>query len=365
MGSVDKRKGSTNCWKLTKELSLCCPLVCLPPLCGVAAKWLQEPCALQHIVAEPEGLGQRFLALPSHSLNETERRLLDEDGVLVIPGLLDNANIRELMIEALWQGGIPPHNVSLPNQWVSNGAIRALVRDGPFGQLAASALSVPSVRLTNSAAWFKKRAETPGPSQRWHVDDHLTDCPTCQSIGVWIALTDAPQALEFVLGSHQAEHDCKHYASAHDNVDQHCIEDRFARRLREARGREALKTLSFRAGDVALIAGKLWHRGRSHRQRRHSISLRFSPSGTRFERELTTDMGRSYYYRFLPEACAGLEGPLFPVVHPRDLDSFSSLQWPLVVTWRDFFLARFWRLVYEFRVFAGMLLFTDCSHVSK
>lgn len=345
--------------KVIRELSVCCPIFALP-LLGFGLRWCQEPCSFQHVVDEPEGFAEKLQALPHYVLNDTEHDRFYRDGILVIPRQLQEEDFHRRIIAALWEGGIPPYNNSLTNNWVTNGALRALVRHGPFGSLAASALNVSSVRLTNTATWYKMRARRPEPSQRWHVDDHLTNRSASPTITVWIALTDAPDSIEFILGSHLMQHDCAYYASPTDNVEQECIQHRYVQSVEAMRGESALQKYSFKAGDVVVIHGKLWHRGRSHREKRFAISLRFVPNGMRFEREFTEDISRSYYRKFLPRECEPLHGPLFPVAHPPDMENFQELQWPLTLTWGDFLLARMWRIYYELRVVSGRLSFREC-----
>mmetsp|Transcript_5468 Transcript_5468/g.9527 ORF Transcript_5468/g.9527 Transcript_5468/m.9527 type:complete len:218 (+) Transcript_5468:2-655(+) len=214
----------------------------------------------------------------------------------------------------------------------------------------------PVARIGVTTNWFKKGVEQPAASQRWHVDDQLTHSGTSPAVTIWVALTDAPQALEVLLGSHAESHNCSYSFSPTHDADQECIGSEYAAALSSARGTPASWIGNFKAGDALVLHGKVWHRGWSHTQDRLAISLRFYSGGTRFERELSQDFAVVFYQKFLPQECGSLDGPLFPIVFPPELANISTERWPLQVRWRDLIVGRIQRELFV----RGWLRYREC-----
>lgn len=107
------------------------------------------------------------------------------------------------------------HDLSFPVQF--SGAIRSLLRDGPLGALAAQLLRSDAADTTYQKLWSKGRFD--GPHQdSYHVDSfNKKDTPDGMPspVNMWVAITDAPHAIELWNGSHKllqiARKDCNFY----------------------------------------------------------------------------------------------------------------------------------------------------------
>lgn len=329
---------------------------------------LPKPCAFQRIVREPQGLKQSLTTLPMRALNATELETFEDDGVLVVRGAIADEAILRNLSRAIWRGGIPPHNASLPNNWVTNGALRSLIRDSPLAILAAASLQTASVRIGSTALWYKPPLKHMAgvASQPWHVDSVLTESGA-RIVTVWLALTDSPDAIEVIKGSHKVVHGCSYKLTPSQMVDLDCINHSYAANLTAARGKpgsSAKQLYSAKPGDAILLDSRLWHRGYSQARSRLSVSLRFYPADTVFEREMINDFGVMYYLKYAPDECNKVDGPLFPVAFPPSRSTMDAVDWPLTITWYDFFKCRLQRVIYEVQILSGWSPFKKCRDTS-
>lgn len=279
---------------------------CLLPFFRLApAHWFDH-----EVVPEPAGLSESLLALPTRRLERSEKHTLDTEGVVVLRQLISDHRILDVLREYITRS----KGMNYP--YLFNGAIKTLITNSSFGQLAADALEVESVRLADADVWAKAGVDDPGPSQPWHKDVHNTHGPGEPYVTIWLGLTEAPQSLEFILGSNAFTPNCtfpNRTTLWTNGVDQDCIDK-----------------------DAFLQNGDVWHRGHSHRSDRVAITGRFVPADLLFEGALEVDITyKQHYAAYSPKLCEPLGGPLFPVIFPRNKATFDHEKWPVLLTEDD------------------------------
>merc|ERR1719323_1865873 len=87
----------------------------------------------------PEWLSTALENLPKRSLTPEEHAAFQRDGVVLLPGALDDPVVLTLMKEA-WGS-----NQQKITEFRVNSVFKSLLRDGPFGALASSALNASSI----------------------------------------------------------------------------------------------------------------------------------------------------------------------------------------------------------------------------
>mmetsp|Transcript_133684 Transcript_133684/g.324863 ORF Transcript_133684/g.324863 Transcript_133684/m.324863 type:complete len:182 (-) Transcript_133684:71-616(-) len=112
----------------------------------------------------------------------------------------------------------------------------------------------------------------------------------------------------------------------------------FAANLSRSRGEDLPRKLSLSAGDAVVFRGQVWHRGFHQPRERLALLLRFVPAELAFAGGLVRDNSWVTHMSFVPTECASLDGPLFPVVHPRENATVEAEPWPLLPIRYDYHL---------------------------
>lgn len=262
-------------------------------------------------VLAPASFRERLSKEPERLLNKAEKEIYERDGVLVLREVISK-DVLDFFLEA-------KHRV----HWWYGEAAKDLLEVSTLAALAASALDVPSVRLFDMTFFTM-----PGSPLHWHTDLKETPGRLLPHMNTWLALTDGPNALEFILRSHYHwKHNCstafprQNYGPSND-----CIAE-YHNNLTKQLGFEAHKGFDFKPGDVALFQGQIWHRGvPSGTEVRHGVVFRFVPSDATWERSQYQTWNHHPHHHLKPADCEEFSGPLFPIVYPRER---STLKWPL------------------------------------
>eukprot|EP00928_Gymnodinium_smaydae_P088295 TRINITY_DN72407_c0_g1_i1.p1 TRINITY_DN72407_c0_g1~~TRINITY_DN72407_c0_g1_i1.p1 ORF type:complete len:382 (-),score=28.02 TRINITY_DN72407_c0_g1_i1:625-1668(-) len=275
---------------------------------------------------------------PQRMLSRREKALLRQEGLIVIRRFIsDSSLLRSLEKAALRSQAEPFWHVALRNK-----GIWAWIRHGPLGSIAASALDTDVVRLQYSAVWVKEPLESGfQPSGAWHRDLHASDSNSEPMIKAWVALTDAPGAMEWVVGSHKLSHSCPNVQPTQLSlgIDPKCLESIFARKTAE--GLIAKRIYNLSKGDIIIFDSRIWHRGWSSFQQRIALDFSFVPRSQKFEGALALDFFyRSAYHFAVPKLCDVVSGPLFPIVYPDALLTSEDTTWPLIPSKLEFKLGQ-------------------------
>mmetsp|Transcript_52749 Transcript_52749/g.163341 ORF Transcript_52749/g.163341 Transcript_52749/m.163341 type:complete len:385 (-) Transcript_52749:81-1235(-) len=321
---------------------------------GAWLRWNVEVCTAPYAllqgapVEEPAGLASTLGALPARELSWSERLAYEEDGVAFIPGLLPEKHALEIVRRHVVHHSMSHGRSWEHSRWLTNGALRSLIRDGPLASLASSALGGIAVRILLAEVWARTGIVT-GASP-WHRDDKSQDrCSGWRAdpaplVTVWLALTDAPEALEFIHGSHMFDPNCSAVPDevAGCDVDQHCLGGEYIRNVSRRRGSPAPSTYSFHAGDAVVFKGLTLHRGLG-KLARVSVCLRFVPADLNYAGPVARQMDffLHEYRSYKPTWCKSMDGPLFPVVYPRSNATIDAQQWPVLLGEYELFWWRF------------------------
>uniref|UniRef100_A0A7S1L7F1 Phytanoyl-CoA dioxygenase n=1 Tax=Alexandrium catenella TaxID=2925 RepID=A0A7S1L7F1_ALECA len=236
---------------------------------------------LRPLVLEPSGLAEAAWALPERRLSHEEQEALGRDGVLLVRGLVSDARLLKAILPAMQQHEQFDEGVYLKS-YNYNGAVRALLRDGPLGALAADAMRAKGAKIDGAPIWGRsEHGDRSAYYRGWHQDArHMPDM-----LSIWLAVTNAPHALDFVRGSHrfQAEvlracNDSLRLGAPGLSV----AEERCVRRFRRERldpllGRSSLLWEDLRPGDAWLFNSAVLHRGRNWPLPRLAIAARTVP----------------------------------------------------------------------------------------
>lgn len=304
------------------------PIVCTVSICAYVVKWLNTP--LGDRIPAPEGWLPRHLQYSS--LNRSQLETLKRDGVLVLPKYLPEDICDELWRHFVtnfgnYQSTVPHHPTT--NTWLVDEALQTLLREGPFGATLSDAYGGLPVHMASSNWWYRGGPHGGGG---WHYDDDAArqGADTTQYI-MWVAVTDAPDSLDYLLGSHldPIQNYCFRNGQALKGDDfalwlygpegQKCHTNEWAAGLSEKRSEPALRTYNFSRGDAVIFHGMVAHRGRGSLPGRERLGLSFQtyPGNTKFENEIMNDGGQLVWFRHLPGECSALGGPVFPQIYPH------------------------------------------------
>jgi len=253
-------------------------------------------------------------------------------------------------------------NARFHSHWLRNGALRAVLRDSPLGSVASSAMEGQGARVLLTEVW-QHYGISGRISRLWHRDDSSRDpCPgrvaePAPLLSVWLALTDAPNSLEFLHGSHKVIGDCRGLSERNNcKLDPNCIETEFVANLSRLQGKHAAETLSLEAGDVVVFRGLTLHRGLP--SERAALCARFVPADYPYMGSMARQMEFHLreYWRYKPRFCESMDSPLFPVVYPRAHSTMNSHKWPVALGLLDLVLNWGERRALGAKSFPGELL---------
>jgi len=215
-----------------------------------------------------------------------------KDGVLFLRNFIDHSLAQHLS-HYLW-----PHGWAFLFQeynsksWLYNGVVRALLRDIDFEKVISPLFANISLGgkmyAVEAPLWGKNQRRLVGGlhADTWHADaspQEIFDSVELHSM--WLAMTDAPYALEFMRGSHLKSIDihrnCKSTGKL-GNEDEDvgrilnitCLES-YAADLTRSLGYNSTWHLSFQPGDAVLFNGSVLHRGWVNIERRMAVCIRF------------------------------------------------------------------------------------------
>ena len=157
----------------------------------------------------------------------------------------------------------------------TNAEVRKFVCARRFAKVAAELMGVPAIRLYFDQALFK---EPGGGFTPWHNDHTYWPIATENMITLWLPLVDISTevgSLEFVSGSHRAEH--RDLIVISDRS-----EDRYAR-LVEEQGLRVETHGALRVGDATFHSGWTLHRapGNPGQTTREVIAIAYFEDGAR------------------------------------------------------------------------------------
>lgn len=275
----------------------------------------------------PKWFPELLRGLPRTGLTSEQREALQRDGVIVVRGVLQEPTVLHAL-KSTWQTG--DWRVKI-GDWSFNGVYRSLVRDGPLGALAASALNASAVRIVSSDV-FDNQGGYPGgfvpsgpPQGGLHLDLDSTVGYLLPLLTVWLALTDSDRPVEFLRESHRTnlKHDCPY--GPHLDLNHSCI----SKLLEEAGGERQRLGWDVKAGDALIFFSQLYHRTVLQEKPRTAVSLRFVDSEQRMDFHDDYVSFRLPYMR-KPRWCAPLGSSiLFPVVHPPEKSTVDEAPWPI------------------------------------
>jgi len=232
------------------------------------------------VIAEDIGLSAGLAAMPERRLSVDEAQRFARDGVILLPLVIPNMSILEKMRPVF------PCEQRPDPIWRFNGIAKALTFQSPLASLLASGhqkLHGSNVTtLVWTMAFFVEGDTSSKPWQSWHRDDHTEgDRGTQTQLNAWLALSDAPQAIEFIRGSHHAPTSCTpanhsgSYEPPYTDEYVRCLQTDLSRNLTAARGGEPARHIySAKAGDVIMFTGQTFHRGWVSAGNRQTFVLR-------------------------------------------------------------------------------------------
>jgi ectoine hydroxylase-related dioxygenase (phytanoyl-CoA dioxygenase family) len=151
-----------------------------------------------------------------YDLPATSTRLYREDGALLLPGLLSDAEVMAYgphVERTIWENSTEPEAVDerdtairkafvhVVNLWERNPACRQLALSARLGRVAADLLEVDAVRLFYDQAMFK---EPGGEYTPWHQDaPYFPRLDRNKFVTIWLPLVHVEAGMDFVLQSHR------------------------------------------------------------------------------------------------------------------------------------------------------------------
>mmetsp|Transcript_57776 Transcript_57776/g.115796 ORF Transcript_57776/g.115796 Transcript_57776/m.115796 type:complete len:405 (-) Transcript_57776:51-1265(-) len=273
-----------------------CPVVLLRPryflcgLCGalclaltlasVGGELLRNWALFRPIVLEPPGLAQILRELPERRLSREEQLAFERDGVLLVRGFINNTALLEDILPSLQE-----HEQLLSGDYVwpylYNGVVRAFLRYGPIGALAADAMQAEGASLYGAPIWG-----LPDGSEELHYNHWHQDAPDERRlITIWVAVTDAPHGLEFIRGSHLYPREILQECNNSHKMGQKgsrlanhtCVVKFSKEHLEPDFGTPAHIWEDLRPGDAWIFLGPTLHRGLAWARRRLALSVRLVP----------------------------------------------------------------------------------------
>jgi len=237
------------------------------------------------VILEPAGLSAALQAVPARPLTDEEEKLLHEDGFLLLPQVIPNATLVKILEENIWSSQFLRDEYTL-NPLLTNGAVRALIRDGPFGSIASSAIGSSMVRSANLQIWGylgskNKNMKTFEDTVTIHADANITRTSTLYTL--WFALTDAPRALRMYRYTHRLAkyvyQFCSNPKPCAEWTDRlYCLNENCVTNVTQAEGkrlgRPSVVDLDFKAGDAVIFDGSCVHSSLEQENPRLAVCMR-------------------------------------------------------------------------------------------
>lgn len=272
----------------------------------------------------PSFLVKRLKAVPRRLLSESEREAFKRDGVVVVRDVIQDMRVLD-------------HFDNFETDWRKShsGRMFALLRDGPLGALAASALGVSEVRVLEASIWMQPMRLPFGLGSigNWHQDYAGDDGQQLPIVTTWLSLSEDARALAFALGSHKrvATQFC---TSPHPwqiwNLPDDCVQQAY---------NGSIQDVVFNMGDVVLFQGQILHQGVNRGEPRAAIAVRWVAARAQFTARNFHSNDLVWYGRYLPRECGTFDSPVFPMLYPAE--NFTDV-WPVIPTTRDvLFLAKY------------------------
>uniref|UniRef100_A0A7S1QNE0 Phytanoyl-CoA dioxygenase n=1 Tax=Alexandrium catenella TaxID=2925 RepID=A0A7S1QNE0_ALECA len=236
------------------------------------------------VVPEPPWLEDAIRKQQAPRLSAGDLKALKDDGVVFVRGLLKGDHLMAELRRRMWLHADMPFQHTDINQktWLWNGAVRALLRDGPLGDLLQQAFGQEGGAITINEApiWGYNGRRFPALPNPWHTDARF---PGGNLYSIWLVLTSGPVALEFLRGSHVAREEIEEACArpvlggkaGFKRHDSECVH-RFFSVLEKNFSMEGSSLLSepLKAGDAFLFSGDVLHRGMLQQYSRIALSLR-------------------------------------------------------------------------------------------
>eukprot|EP00413_Alexandrium_margalefii_P021366 CAMPEP_0204559572 /NCGR_PEP_ID=MMETSP0661-20131031/32070_1 /ASSEMBLY_ACC=CAM_ASM_000606 /TAXON_ID=109239 /ORGANISM="Alexandrium margalefi, Strain AMGDE01CS-322" /LENGTH=362 /DNA_ID=CAMNT_0051566815 /DNA_START=96 /DNA_END=1184 /DNA_ORIENTATION=+ len=295
-------------------------------------------------------LAQQLAAMPRANVTEEQRRLFQEDGFIVLEGLLANGAVLETMRRAS-QNSLYSYNC-LP----MNGPMMSLARDSPLGSAVSQLLG--GVRLRAWSGNFFDKKTFPGCSEDPKVNPFSTcDVPhldldaEADSLlpfaSAWVAFTAANHSVGFLAGTHTANHSCG-YSDANPNFT--CLME-MTQELARLRGRPSVLSYDLKPGDVIIFYNQVFHYTKedTYTPIRSAASIRFIAADHGFGGPVieTNDilMFRSQH----PWQCTDLgNSPLFPLADAPQEVGRAPPGWPVFPRVEDLMTSDYWGAINEY-----------------
>eukprot|EP00747_Dinoflagellata_sp_TGD_P022660 gnl/TRDRNA2_/TRDRNA2_129256_c0_seq1.p1 gnl/TRDRNA2_/TRDRNA2_129256_c0~~gnl/TRDRNA2_/TRDRNA2_129256_c0_seq1.p1 ORF type:complete len:356 (-),score=28.09 gnl/TRDRNA2_/TRDRNA2_129256_c0_seq1:70-1137(-) len=287
---------------------ICCSCAVLWVYISVCIQGFLQVMREQHLDGSyfffhPDWLPEALQALPKRPLDAEALAAFREDGVTVVRGVVPDQKILDHF------AANSSHHTPF---WFLNGHQMSLIRDGPLGILAASAMNESAVRAFASTPFVNAGGAPPGesilpsfPDGGPHADIFEIDMAV-PLVTVWLAITDAPHAIEFVAGSYKSNfrHRCKPQSK---ESDWDCV------RKLESEGRGRL-WWDLKAGDALVFHSQTFHWTVWQSEPRHGVSARFVPADLAYSGWLTQEYTVQMVASYLPWECAPMsDSIIFPV----------------------------------------------------
>jgi len=278
------------------------------------------------VILEPAGLSAALQAVPARPLTEKEKELLHEDGFLVLPQVIPNATLLKTLEENMWSSQFLKDIYSYSNPLLTNGALRALIRDGPFGSMASSAIGSPMVRTANLQVWGylgskNKNTKTFQDAVTVHADANISRNSTLYTL--WFALTDAPHALRMFRYTHrlaQKVYDvCSHPKPCGPFTGRlYCLTEDCVANVTQAEskrlGRPSVVDLDLKAGDAVIFDGSFVHSSLEQDNPRLAVCMRLHDGHFPLDHE--------YRPLEVQEGCGSL---INFIIHPRSKNTIECI----------------------------------------
>eukprot|EP00413_Alexandrium_margalefii_P044663 CAMPEP_0204587066 /NCGR_PEP_ID=MMETSP0661-20131031/47841_1 /ASSEMBLY_ACC=CAM_ASM_000606 /TAXON_ID=109239 /ORGANISM="Alexandrium margalefi, Strain AMGDE01CS-322" /LENGTH=363 /DNA_ID=CAMNT_0051596751 /DNA_START=44 /DNA_END=1135 /DNA_ORIENTATION=+ len=344
---------------------LCPVLIALSEVCG--RLWVHWRLGTGPLGTGPHGkmvaapidtvLAQQLAAMPRPNVTEEQRRLFQEDGFIVLEGLMANSIVMDTLRRAS-QSSIYALNC-LP----VNGPMLSLARDSPLGSVVSQLLGGIRLRVWSGNFFHKETLgdclEDPkvNPFSKCDVP-HLDLDAEADSLlpfaSAWVAFTEANHSIGLIAGTHTANHTCG-FSDATPNFT--CLV-KLTEDLARLRGRPSVLSYDLKPGDVIIFYNQLLHYTKEDTQtpKRAAASIRYIAADHGFGGPVIETNDIVMFRSRHPRQCTDLgNSPLFPLADAPQEVGQAPLGWPVMPRVEDLATMDFWGAVNEY-----MDYFTHC-----
>ena len=234
-------------------------------------------------------------AIPTRKLSASERDAYETRGAVLLHGLVPNREFVQELAHNMWRHGEAfAFGEYISTTWEYNPGARALVMARGLSALMRDVLGSPGVAVLEAPIWGKRGTQPQVASRpyEWHADQSRAEAmrPRSRSrfVTVWIALSEAPGALEFATQTNSRSASLEGHARCNTSAvsgaaGTRVLDDECLVRWQASRGLgpEAFFRPDLRPGDALLFNGHTLHRGIMRKLPRLGVSLRYEPTRTR------------------------------------------------------------------------------------